>query len=113
MSFTWNREAALGAGQPVTAAAVVAPLAAGPSWTEEDPAAAQQRAKAGPLLSQLYGYLRENAPAHPRLADAIPVLSSAVAEYRTGRAGDPIAGVRGVYTAIENVRRGDPSIPEP
>lgn len=116
MTFTWNRRDATEAGQ-VVAAGVAAPAEApGPTtgvWSPQDSAAAQQRAKAGLLLSQLYGYLRDNAEAHPRLAGAIPVLSSAVAEYRTGRAQDPISGVRTVYAAIETVRRGDPAIPEP
>jgi hypothetical protein len=119
MTITWNRQAAAAAGQIVSAAAVAAPPAApGPGTTTtifspQDAAAAQQRAKSGLLLSQLYGYLRDNAEQHPRLAAAIPLLSSAVAEYRTGQAQDPIAGVRSVYAAIETVRRADPSIPEP
>jgi hypothetical protein len=118
MTITWNRQAAAAAGQIVTAAAVAAPAATPPgqsttTFRPQDAAAAQQRAKAGLLLSQLYGYLRDNAEQHPRLAAAIPLLSSAVADYRTGRAQDPIAGVRSVYAAIETVRRADPSIPEP
>jgi hypothetical protein len=118
MSFTWNRRDAIEVGELVATAAAVAPFAAGPTlpteiWSAHDSASAQQRAKAGLLLSQLYGYLRENAEAHPQLAGAIPVLSSAVAEYRTGQAPDPVSGVRSVYAAIETVRRGDPAIPEP
>jgi hypothetical protein len=112
MSFTWNRESAAAAGQIVTAAAVAAPTAV-PTWTAPDPAGAEQRAKAGELLSQLYGYLRDNAVQHPELATAIPLLSSAIADHRSGQGADPVAGARAVYAAIENVRRGDPSIPEP
>jgi hypothetical protein len=117
MTITWNRQAAAAAGQIVSAAAVAAPAAppgtTTTTFSPQDSAAAQQRAKAGLLLSQLYGYLRDNAEQHPRLAVAIPLLSSAVAEYRTGRARDPIAGVRSVFSAIEAVRGADPSIPEP
>jgi hypothetical protein len=110
MEFTWNRAEAAARGQ-VVAPAAVAPAAVAPAAgpvTTADPV----RVKAGALLGELYAYLRDNAVAHPSLAGAIPVLSSAVAEYRTGRAADPVAGVRKVYAAIEAARRGDPSIPE-
>lgn len=110
MGFTWNRAEAAARGQ-IVAPASVAPTAVAPgaaAVTTADPT----RAKAGELLGELYGYLRDNALAHPALAGAIPVLSSAVADYRTGRAADPVAGVRQVYAAIEAARRGDPSIPE-
>lgn len=107
MTFAWNRTEAGAVG------ALFAPAAAGPE-VGAAPAAADspQRVKAGALLGDLYGYLRENALDHPTLAAAIPVLSSAVAEYRTGQAADPVAGVRAVYAAIETARRGDPTIPE-
>ncbi|HEV7653816.1 MAG TPA: hypothetical protein VGP36_03640 [Mycobacteriales bacterium] len=114
MSFTWNREAAAASGHLVSAASVLAPLAApAPTWSMQDVAGAEQRAKAGLLLSQLYGYLRDNAETHPHLAVAIPLLSSAIADYRAGLGPDPVAGVRAVYAAIEDVRRGDPAVPEP
>jgi hypothetical protein len=114
MSFTWNRGAAAAIGQLVSVASVVAPLGApGPTWSALDAAGAEQRAKAGLLLSQLYGYLRDNAETHPQLAVAIPLLSSAIADYRAGLGPDPVAGVRTVYAAIEDVRRGDPAVPEP
>ena len=109
MEFTWNRAEAAARGQ-IVAPASVAPAAVAPRPASV--AADPMRVKAGQLLGELYGYLRDNAVAHPALAGAIPVLSSAVAEYRTGRAADPVAGVRKVYAAIEAARRGDPSIPE-
>jgi hypothetical protein len=106
MSFAWNKTEAAATGALVAPAAAAAPVAVAPV------ADSPQRAKAGALLGDLYGYLRDNALAHPTLAAAIPVLSSAVAEYRTGQAADPVAGVRAVYAAIETARRGDASIPE-
>jgi hypothetical protein len=105
MAFTWNRAEAAAAGGFVATAAAALPVAAVAPVT--DPL----RVRAGALLGELYGYLRDNTPAHPGLAGVIPLLSSAVAEYRTGRAADPVAGVRTVYAAIEAARRGDPSIP--
>jgi len=110
MEFTWNRVEAAARGR-IVAPASVAPAAVAPGATPVT-TADPMRAKAGELLGQLYGYLRDNAVAHPALAGAIGVLSSAVGEYRAGRAADPIAGVRKVYAAIEAARRGDPSIPE-
>jgi hypothetical protein len=105
MSFAWNRTEAVAAGSLVAPAAAAAPVAVAAAPTP-------QQAKAGALLGELYGYLRDNALAHPGLAAAIPVLSSAVAEFRTGQAADPVAGVRSVLAAIETARRADPSIPE-
>jgi hypothetical protein len=106
MTFAWNRTEAPAVG------ALFAPAAAGPQVGAPAAADSPQRVKAGALLGDLYGYLRANALDHPALAAAIPVLSSAVAEYRTGQAADPVAGVRAVYAAIETARRSDPTIPE-
>ena len=107
MAFTWTR----GAADPTFRAASAGPATFAPATAVADPAAAQVRAKVGDLLVRLYGYLAANAEQHPALAAAIPALSSAVAEYRTGRAADPYDGVRTVLARINTVRAGDPSIP--
>ena len=111
MAFTWTR----GAADPTFRAASAAPATTDPTTDPTaavaDPAAAQVRAKVGDLLVRLYGYLAANAEQHPALAAAIPAMSSAVAEYRTGRAADPYDGVRRVVARINAVRAADPSIP--
>jgi hypothetical protein len=106
MAFTWTR----GAADPTFRAASAGPTTTDPP-TAADPAAAQVRAKVGDLLVRLYGYLAANAEQHPALAAAIPAMSSAVAEYRTGQAADPYDGVRTVLARINAVRAADPSIP--
>lgn len=107
MAFTWTR----GAADPTFRAASAAPATTDPTAGVTDPAAAQVRAKVGDLLVRLYGYLAANAEQHPALAAAIPAMSSAVAEYRTGQAADPYDGVRRVVARINAVRAADPSIP--
>jgi hypothetical protein len=107
MAFTWTRDAV----DPTFRAASAAPATTDPTAGVADPAAAQVRAKVGDLLVRLYGYLAANAEQHPALAAAIPAMSSAVAEYRTGQAADPYAGVRTVIGRINAVRAADPSIP--
>ncbi|QGQ19286.1 hypothetical protein GC089_08640 [Cellulomonas sp. JZ18] len=69
--------------------------------------------EAGAVLAELYGYLREQTPAHPALATVLPVLGDAVAQHRAGRTADPYDGARAVLAAIEAVRRSDATIPEP
>jgi hypothetical protein len=107
MSFTWTR----GAADPTFRASSAGPATLAATTAVTDPAAAQVRAKVGDLLVRLYGYLAANAEQHPALATAIPALSSAVAEYRTGQAADPYDGVRAVLARINAIRAADPSIP--
>lgn len=73
----------------------------------------QQRDRAGKILVDLYKYLSDNVRQHPVLVPQIAMLSSAVAEYRTGQAPDPLSGARGVYTAIQTARQSDPTAPDP
>lgn len=75
-------------------------------------AVAQQRTLAATILRDLYTYLTANVEAHPALAPAIPALSSAAAEYRTGTSADPFHGARQVYAVIQQARRSDATIPE-
>jgi len=103
-------DAANRAVEPAAAGPTVAPASAAPPGTAADPA---QREKAGTLLTDLYEFLKANAPNHPALAPAIPQLSFAVAAHRTERDPDPFSGVRTVFNAIQAARRVDPSIPEP
>ena len=89
----------------VAAAAAVSPQAAA--------ALTQQRDNAGAILVDLFRYLETHAEAHPALVPAIPVLSSAVAEWRAGTSPDAFAGARAVYQAIQAGRRSDPALPDP
>jgi len=73
---------------------------------------AAQRVLAAKLLRDLFTYLSANVEAHPALAPAIPALSQAVAEYRSGTEVDPFHGARGVYALIQQARQADPTIPE-
>lgn len=73
---------------------------------------AELRRLAGGILADLYRYLESNAVDHPALAPAIPALSDAVAEHRSGQAADPLAGARAVYATIQEARRADPALPE-
>jgi len=107
MAFTWTRSAA----DPTFRAASAGPATIGSAAAVADPAAAEVRTKVGDLLVRLYAYLAANAEQHPALAAAIPALSSAVAEYRTGQAADPYDGVRTVLARINAIRATDPSIP--
>jgi hypothetical protein len=89
----------------VAAAATVSPQAAA--------AMTQQRDTAGAILVDLFRYLETHAEAHPAVVPAIPVLSSAVAEWRAGTSPDAFAGARRVYQAIQAARRSDPALPDP
>ena len=111
MTLTWNRQAAAAARGTVAPATLAPATSTAAGVLPQAAVPAEQRRQAAGLLRDLYDYLLANAEQHPRLAGAIPVLSSAVAEYRAGLAQDPFGGARAVYAAIEAVRRGDPSIP--
>lgn len=89
----------------VAAAATVSPQAA--------TAVGQQRDAAAAVLVDLFRYLEAHAPSHPALAPAIPLLGSAVAEWRAGTSPDVFAGARSVYEAVQAVRRSIPSLPDP
>lgn len=108
MSITFQRTAVAPAA---VAPATVAPATVAPTATDGVPEQ-QQRDQAGALLGELFTYLRDNAPAHPALAPAIDLLGDAVAEFRARRPGDPFAGVRAVFAAIQAARRTDPAIPD-
>jgi|GEM_PF-3520968 len=86
-----------------------AALAAAPAEGADDPS----RRQAGELLVQLFRYLDANALDHPALLPVIGGLRDAVAGYRAGTAGDPLAGVRAVVAAIAAARAEDPALPEP
>jgi hypothetical protein len=75
-------------------------------------AVAQQRTLAASILRDLFGYLSANVAAHPVLAPAIPAMSQAVAEYRSGTDPDPFSGARQVYALIQQARATDPALPE-
>jgi len=111
-SITWRRGGApaSGAVEPSSTGPAAAPAAAG--VTDTPAVQDSPRDKAGALLAELYDYLKANARQHPALSPAIPALSSAVAAHRAGQGGDPFAGVRTVYNAIQAARRIDPSTPE-
>jgi hypothetical protein len=104
MAFTWNRTITASVVDPAGAAITASPL---PDATEE------QRKKLGPLLVDIYSYLKVNAPAHPALAPAIEAMHSAVAAYQSRQPGDPFAPIRNVLAVIEAQRSNDPSIPQP
>lgn len=89
----------------VAAAAAVSPQAAA--------TVTQQRDTAGAILVDLFRYLETHAEGHPGLVPAIPLLSSAVAEWRAGTSPDVFAGARKVYQAILAARRTDPALPDP
>lgn len=89
----------------VAAAATVSPQAAA--------TLTQQRDTAGAILVDLYRYLEKHAETHPALVATIPVLSSAIAEWRAGTSPDAFAGAKTVYQAIQAARRSDPSLPDP
>jgi hypothetical protein len=106
MEFTFTRPTD-GAQHGVVFSTASAPATAAGAANTQD------RTTAGSLLVDLFQYLSANAERHPVLADAISVLSSAVAEYRTGQAADPLAGPRRVFGAIQAARLADQSLPVP
>ena len=105
MDYTFQR----GDGATVLAPAGVEPPVLNPAAA---PPADLQRDKAGRLLVQLFVYLENNAEQHPALLSVAPVLTSAIAGYRSGQPADPFDGVRKVLQAIHAVRATDPSIPD-
>jgi hypothetical protein len=112
MLYTWSRQADTAHNQVVGAATAAPAATTAAPFSPQAAVPTEGRAQAGALLVELFEYLRANAEQHPALADAIPMLTAAVADFRTGQANDPFAGPRAVYAAIENARRRDPSIPE-
>ncbi|MGW4369031.1 hypothetical protein ACWEKT_25625 [Nocardia takedensis] len=118
MTYTWTRptvapsKAGPDGRLPArsTARGEISPTAAQPLRTSARP---DERAQAGELLVQLFGYLDQYAEAHPALVAAIPRLREAVAHYRTGSGTDPFEGVRAVVAVIDSVRASDPALPEP
>lgn len=104
MEYTFNR----GDGAAVMTPLSVVPLDAGPAAFAADP----RRERAGEMLVQLFTFLEDNAEQHPALMSVGPVLSSAVAAWRSGQSRDPYDGVRKVLQAVHAVRATDPSIPD-